>query len=116
MARNTSSLNARIRYSKIDCRRYTIDVPPQSRAATRAPKETRPNEAGTRPAAPAFFVSDGLLPLEPDVEDGLDPSVGEDPSVGVDPPVLDASSLGVELGVRTTVVDGPTLMMNEEFP
>jgi hypothetical protein len=29
---------------------------------------------------------------------------------------LDASSLVVEVEVRTTVVDGPTLMTNEEFP
>lgn len=74
----------------------------------RAPNETRPNEAGTTPAA-APGVSDELLP-EPEVEDGLDPSVA------VDPPVLDASSLVVEVEVRTTVVDGPTLMTNEEFP
>ncbi|KAK5624401.1 hypothetical protein RRF57_000117 [Xylaria bambusicola] len=73
-------------------------------------KETRPNEAGTTPAA-APGVSLALELLEPEVWDGLEPSVGVESL----PPVLDALLLVVE--VRTTVVDGPTLMTNEdEFP
>lgn len=88
-----------------------IDLPTQSRAAIRAPRETRPNEAGTTPAAaPGVSVGLLLLPLAPELEDGLDPSVG------VDPPVLEACSLVVEVEVRTTVVEEPTLTTNEEAP